>query len=68
MNAYWCSFAFRKHVFDEAMSFMEKSTLNLHNDTPFESSGLYGCAAIEIKDYRDLGTWGEIRRLIHDTD
>lgn len=67
-NAFWCSFAFRKRAFDPAIAFMEKSTLRqrvLPNE--IESTPIYGSKGIEVLDYKDLGTWDEIRRLLRDT-
>jgi len=64
-NAYWCSFAFRANSFMPAIEYMEKSTLKKKVDnnkithTPF-----YNTEGIEVEDYIDLGTWGEIRRLL----
>lgn len=67
-NAFWCSFAFRKRAFDPAIAFMEKSTLRqrvLPNE--IESTPIYSSKGIEVLDYKDLGTWDEIRRLLRDT-
>ncbi len=64
-NAYWCSFAFKANSFMPAIEYMEKSTLKKKVDsskmiyTPF-----YNTEGIEVEDYIDLGTWGEIRRLL----
>jgi len=67
-NAFWCSFAFRKRTFDAAIAFMEKSTLRqrvLPNE--IESTPIHRSKGIEVLDYKDLGTWDEIRRLLRDT-
>lgn len=64
-NAFWTAFAFRKRVFDVCIEFMEKSTLNHRllvdeiKDTP-----IYNSKAIEVDDYVDLGTWGQIYNKI----
>ena len=64
-NEYWCSFAFRANSFMPAIEYMEKSTLKKKVDnnkithTPF-----YNTEGLEVEDYIDLGTWGEIRRLL----
>ena len=64
-NGYWCAFAFKKKVFNECISFMEQSTLKKERpnikivDTP-----LYNSKVIEVSDYKDLGTWGELKKLL----
>jgi len=66
-NAYWCSFAFRKRTFDAAIAFMEKSTLRqrvLPNE--IETTPIHLSQGIQVDDYKDLGTWDEIRRLLRD--
>ena len=64
-NAFWCAFGFRRRVFDTCMSFMEKSTLKMKvNGNDIKSTPIYGSKAIKVKDYVDLGTWSEIRRLL----
>ena len=64
-NAFWCAFGFRRRVFDTCMSFMEKSTLKMKvNGKDIKSTPIYGSKAIKVKDYVDLGTWSEIRRLL----
>lgn len=64
-NAFWCSFAFRKRVFDTSIEFMEKSTLKhrllvdeIKNTPLFQSTG------IEVEEYIDLGTWEQIYKFI----
>ena len=64
-NGYWCAFAFKKEVFDECISFMEQSTLKLENPkTVIEQTSIFGSKAIQVKDYKDLGTWEEIGKLL----
>jgi len=64
-NAFWCAFGFRRRAFESCMNFMEKSTLNLKvNEKEIQSTPIYGSKAIKVKDYVDLGTWPEIRRLL----
>ena len=64
-NAFWCAFGFRRRTFDQCMNFMEKSTLKLKtNEKEIQSTPIYGSKAIKVKDYVDLGTWSEIRRLL----
>ena len=64
-NGYWCAFAFKKNVFDDCISFMEQSNLKTKKskikigDTP-----LYNSKVIEVIDYKDLGTWGELKNLL----
>ena len=64
-NAFWCAFGFRRRTFDQCMNFMEKSTLKLKtNEKEIQSTPIYRSKAIKVKDYVDLGTWSEIRRLL----
>lgn len=64
-NAYWCSFAFRKRVFDQSMTFMEKSTLKQRVLVDeIKNTPLYLSKGIEVEDYIDLGTWQELNRYI----
>ena len=60
-NSFWCSFAFRKRVFDTCIEFMEKSTLN-HRFLvgEIENTPIYKSKAIEVDEYVDLGTWEKI--------
>ena len=64
-NAFWCGFSFYNNCFDECMSFMERSTLKKQvrcediKDTP-----IYKSVGIEVQEYKDLGTWEEIRKLL----
>ena len=64
-NAFWCSFAFRKRVFDNCIEFMEKSTLNhrfLVNE--IRNTPIYKSKGIEVKQYVDLGTWEQVYKFI----
>jgi NDP-sugar pyrophosphorylase family protein len=64
-NGFWCSFAFRKRVFDSCIEFMEKSTLNhrfLANE--IQNTPIYKSKAIEVKEYIDFGTWEQIYKWI----
>jgi NDP-sugar pyrophosphorylase family protein len=63
-NAFWTAFAFRKRVFDNCIEFMEKSTLK-HRLLVGEikNTSLYKSKAIEVEDYIDLGTWGQIDKF-----
>ena len=64
-NGFWCSFAFRKRVFDSCIEFMEKSTLNhrfLVNE--IRNTPIYKSKAIEVEEYIDFGTWEQIYKWI----
>mgnify|MGYP006089889675 FL=1 len=64
-NGYWCAFAFKKNVFDECITFMEQSTLKLENSkTVIGQTSIFGSKAIQVEDYKDLGTWEEIGKLL----
>jgi len=64
-NGYWCAFAFKKEVFDECISFMEQSTLKLEKPyTVIEQTNIFGSKVIHVKDYKDLGTWEEVGKLL----
>jgi len=64
-NGYWCAFAFQKRVFDECIAFMEQSTLKLdHPKSIIEQTSIYRSQAIKVDDYKDLGTWDEIGKLL----
>jgi len=64
-NGYWCAFAFKKNVFDECISFMEQSTLKLEKSkTVIGQTSIFGSKAIQVEDYKDLGTWEEIGKLL----
>lgn len=64
-NAFWCSFAFTKKAFPLCISFMEKSTLQEGFDAnEIKLTPIYNSMGIEVLDYIDLGTWGEVRRQV----
>ena len=64
-NAFWCSFAFKAETFDDCIAFMEKSTLDQGVDPDeIRSTAIFQSKGLRVDDYMDLGTWGEIRRLI----
>ena len=64
-NGYWCAFAFKKEVFDECISFMEQSTLKLKKPyTVIEQTNIFGSKVIQVQDYKDLGTWEEVGKLL----
>ncbi len=66
-NAYWCAFAFRRRAFRSAIEFMEKSTLRQKTLAhEIKHTPIHGSKGIEVMDYRDLGTWREIRRLLNE--
>lgn len=64
-NGYWCSFGFTRYTCDNVLHFMEQTTLKT-NKGNFDLSDLNGAMAIAVEDYRDLGTWDEIRRMLRD--
>ena len=65
-NSFWTAFAFRKHVFDNCIEFMEKSTLK-HRPLvrEIERTPIYKSKAIEVDDYVDLGTWDQIYKFLN---
>ena len=64
-NAFWCAFAFRRRAFNQCISFMEKSTLKQKvNVDEIQNTPIYKSKGIKIEDYRDLGTWNEIRKML----
>jgi len=64
-NAYWCAFAFTPKIFDEALSFMELSTLRQSApELSFGCPSLYNSEIIEVENFLDLGTWDQLRRYI----
>lgn len=64
-NAFWCSFAFRKRVFNQCIGFMEKSTLRQKiSIDEIKQTPIHNSKGIEVEDYIDLGTWKEIRRML----
>jgi len=65
-NAFWCSFAFTKREFPMCIRFMEKSTLREGFDVDeIKLTPIYNSLGIEVVDYIDLGTWGEVRRQVN---
>ncbi|MDB2466824.1 sugar phosphate nucleotidyltransferase [Planktomarina temperata] len=64
-NGYWCGFAFKQEAFDQSIDFMEQSTLRaLHHHTLLENTPIFKSSCIEIKDFKDLGTWDEITKFL----
>ena len=64
-NGYWCSFAFKKGVFDECIAFMEQSTLKLGQPKLLiEQTPIFKSKSIEVEDFKDLGTWEEITKIL----
>ena len=64
-NGFWCAFAFKREVFEECISFMEQSTLKLSKPKiNIEQTKIFKSKAIEVDGFVDLGTWGEIGKLI----
>ena len=64
-NGYWCSFAFKKGAFDECIAFMEQSTLKRRQpELLIEQTPIFKSKAIEVEDFKDLGTWDEIGKLL----
>ena len=62
-NGYWCGFAFKKKIFEGLISFMEKSTLKSKKITPrIDQSPMYNSPVIEVKDFKDYGTWDSINK------
>ena len=64
-NGYWCSFAFKKEAFDECIAFMEQSTLKLGQPKLLiEQTPIFKSKSIEVEDFKDLGTWDEITKIL----
>ena len=64
-NGYWCAFAFKKEVFHECITFMEQSTLKLiPPKNVIEQTSIYRSQVIQVDEYKDLGTWDEIGKLL----
>ena len=64
-NGYWCAFAFKKDVFDECIEFMEQSTLKLKKpNIAIEETNIFGSKVILVEEYKDLGTWEEVGKLL----
>jgi len=64
-NAFWCAFGFRRRTFNQCISFMEKSTLKQKvTNEEIKGTPIYKSKGIPVQDYKDLGTWPEIRRML----
>ena len=64
-NGYWCAFAFKKDIFDECIKFMEQSTLKIEKPKTFiKQTNIFGSKVIQVEDFKDLGTWEEIGKLL----
>ena len=64
-NGYWCAFAFKKEVFDDCISCMEKSTLKLEDSrNEIKNTSIFRSKVIKVQDYKDLGTWDEVGKLL----
>ena len=64
-NGYWCAFAFKKDIFDECIRFMEQSTLKIEKPKTFiKQTNIFGSKVIQVEDFKDLGTWEEIGKLL----
>mgnify|MGYP001483689061 FL=1 len=64
-NGYWCSFAFKKGAFDECIAFMEQSTLKLGQPKLLiEQTPIFKSKSIEVQDFKDLGTWDQIAKIL----
>ena len=64
-DGYWCAFAFQKDIFDRNMSFMEQSTLKVDStNLNIKETNLFNSKIIPVEDYKDLGTWDEIGKLL----
>ena len=64
-NGYWCAFAFKNEVFNDCIAFMEQSTLKLdYQKIVIEQTCIFNSKSIKIEDYKDLGTWEEISKLL----
>ena len=67
-NAFWCSFGFTKRDFPLCINFMEKSTLREGFDPDeIKLTPIHNSLGIEVLDYIDLGTWGEVRRQVSES-
>ena len=64
-NGYWCAFAFKKDIFDECISFMEQSTLKYKKPkTNIQDTNIFESKVILVEDYKDLGSWDEVGKLL----
>ena len=51
--------------FDECISFMEKSTLKYKKPkTNIQDTSIFESKVILVEDYKDLGSWGEVGKLL----
>jgi len=68
-NGYWCGFAFKKEVFDNCISFMEQSTLKIQKSPQsIKETYIFNSEVIEVKEFKDLGTWKEIGKVLSNQD
>lgn len=66
-HGYWCGFAFKKEVFDASISFMEQSTLKIQKPTKkINQTSIFNSKVIKVEDFKDLGTWKEIGKILSD--
>ena len=64
-QGYWCAFVFHKEVFDHCIDFMEQSTLKLKNKKQdIKSTKIFGGRVIEVEDFKDLGTWNGMEKIL----
>lgn len=64
-DGYWCSFAFKRRAFDKSIAFMEQSTLNTEKASlQIENTPIFRSKVIEVEDYKDLGTWDEVAKIL----
>jgi NDP-sugar pyrophosphorylase family protein len=67
-NGYWCSFAFKKRAFDQCIAFMEQSTLKLGRPKLLiEQTPIFKSKSIEVEDFKDLGTWDQITKILSES-
>ena len=64
-DGYWCAFAFKREVFDSCIAFMEQSTLKSNQlKLAIEDTAIFKSKTLEVEDYKDLGTWDEIGKIL----
>ena len=64
-DGYWCSFTFKKQAFDKCIAFMEQSTLNTaKTNLQIENTPIFKSKVIKVEDYKDLGTWDEVAKIL----
>lgn len=57
-NAFWVAYGFRREVFDEVVSVIEKNTFKRPNYRKlFRESPIYNSISITVAEYIDIGTW-----------